>query len=133
MIHFLNLAISYLAGRPTDGPATNLCVWYFLSLLVDTTVGIAILWFWLRVLEWIFRHCGIRDISSGHYGPPPFSRMLKRWARQTGVFILAEVLMKICIFETFQAFPKLFVLGDWILSHLGRANYRYQVVFVMFV
>ncbi|KAI8142860.1 vacuolar membrane protein-domain-containing protein, partial [Fennellomyces sp. T-0311] len=130
-IHFLNLGISYLAGRPGHGqPQTNLCVWYFLSLMTDTTVGIAILWFWLRVLEWALHMGGVSNLQ--HYGPPPTRSMIQQWAKQTGVFVLAEFMMKICIYGLFQAVPAIFDLGDWVLQLIGN-DAHYQVVFVMFV
>ncbi|KAI9494548.1 vacuolar membrane protein-domain-containing protein [Zychaea mexicana] len=135
-IHFLNLGISYLAGRPTNGrPATNLCVWYFLSLMVDTTIGIAILWFWLRILEWtLATFWNIRNLQ--HYGDPAHTSstmLFRQWAKQTAVFVLAEFLMKICIYGMFQAFPAIFEIGDWVLQLIGTEDGHYQVVFVMFV
>ena len=135
-IHFLNLGISYLAGRPGNGrPSTNLCVWYFLSLMTDTTIGIVILWFWLRILEWsLGTFWGIRHLQGG-YGDTSsytFKSMLKRWWKQTLVFVLAEFLMKICIYGLFQLVPSIFDLGDWVLRLIGTDS-RNQVVFVMFM
>lgn len=148
-VHFLNLGISYLAGRPANGPPSNLCVWYFLSLLIDTTLGIAILWFWLRILEWTLEHVILSSkqrrstattttttttrlsLFDGYGAPPFWPSMLCRWSVQTGVFVLATLCMKICIYASFQAFPVIFDLGDWVLAHIKET--RYQVVFVMFV
>ncbi|KAI9252825.1 vacuolar membrane protein-domain-containing protein [Phascolomyces articulosus] len=144
-IHFLNLGISYLSGRPGNGqPSTNLCVWYFLSLMTDTTIGIAILWFWLRVLEWsLGTFLGLRHLQGGYDkdtyhchedndGQPSFKSMLLPWWKQTMVFVLAEFLMKICIYGLFQIFPSIFDLGDGVLRLIGTDS-RYQVVFVMFI
>lgn len=133
VVHFLNVGLSYTAGRPVHGSRTNLCVVYLLSLLVDTTIGIAILWSWLRMIELLLERCGIRNVRSGHYGPPPLRCMLQRWARQTSVFVLATICMKLCIFLVFHLAPALFLLGDWLLEHVARGNLRYQVVFVMFL
>ncbi|KAG2217178.1 hypothetical protein INT45_013190 [Circinella minor] len=135
-VHFLNLGISYLAGRPGNGqPSTNLCVWYFLSLMTDTTAGIVILWFWLRILEWsLGTFWGIRHLQGG-YGDTSsstFKSMLNKWWKQTLVFVLAEFLMKICIYGLFQLVPTIFNLGDWVLQLIGTDS-RYQVVFVMFI
>ncbi|KAI9270448.1 vacuolar membrane protein-domain-containing protein [Phascolomyces articulosus] len=133
VIHFLNLAVSYLVGRPINGPKTNLCVWYFLNVLVDTTIGVGILWFWLHSLQWFLaRYLNVRYIKSGEYGPPPLRRRLLPWARQTGVFILSEALMKLCVLGLFCLCPFLFDVGNWALRWT-RGNYRYQVVFVMFI
>ncbi|KAI9495296.1 vacuolar membrane protein-domain-containing protein [Zychaea mexicana] len=133
VIHFLNLAVSYLVGRPMNGPKTNLCVWYFLNVLVDTTIGVGILWFWLHSLQWILaRYLHVRYIRSGEYGPPPLRRRLLPWARQTAVFIVSEALMKLCVLGLFRLCPFLFNVGNWALRWT-RGNHRYQVVFVMFI
>lgn len=133
VVHFLNVGLSYAAGRPVHGPRTNLCAVYLVSLLVDTTVGIAILWGWLRIIDHLLKRSGIHSVPSGDYGPPPLRCMLQRWARQTSVFVLATICMKLCIFLVFQLAPAVFLLGDWLLEYVARGNLRYQVVFVMFV
>ncbi|KAI8150172.1 vacuolar membrane protein-domain-containing protein [Fennellomyces sp. T-0311] len=133
VIHFLNLAVSYIVGRPMNGPKTNLCVWYFLNVLVDTTLGVGILWFWLHSLQYVLeRYLHVQYIRSGQYGPPPLRRRILPWARQTAVFIVSEGLMKLCVFALFRLCPFLFDVGDWALRWT-RGNYRYQVVFVMFI
>lgn len=116
-----------------DGPRTNLCVWYFLNVFIDTTLGVGVLWFWLHTMQWVLeRVFHVPYIRTGCYGPPPLRRQLGPWARQTAVFIIAEGLMKFCVYEMFRFFPVLFALGDWALRWT-RGNYRYQVVFVMFM
>ncbi|KAI9014513.1 vacuolar membrane protein-domain-containing protein [Phycomyces nitens] len=132
VIHFLNLATSYLAGRPKDGQKTNLCVWYFLNVAIDTTLGVAILWAWLHIIQYGLERLNVKDIRSGYYGPPPLRRRLLPWIKQTTVFVIAESLMKLCVYGMFRAFPSLFDLGEWVLQWT-RDNYRYQVVFVMLV
>lgn len=133
VIHFLNLAVSYLVGRPMNGPKTNLCVWYFLNVLVDTTLGVGVLWFWLHSIQWVLeRYLHVDYIRSGQYGQPPLRRRIWPWARQTIVFIIAEGLMKLCVFILFRLCPFLFDIGSWALAWT-RDNYRYQVLFVMFV
>ncbi|OBZ81367.1 hypothetical protein A0J61_10583 [Choanephora cucurbitarum] len=133
VIHFLNLAISYIAGRPRDGgPHTNLCVWYFLNVAVDTTVGVAILWTWLHLINAALTQLGVKQLETGRYGSPPSRDMLKPWIKQTCVFVLAESLMKLCVYGMFRHLPFLFSLGEWALSWTD-GNYRYQVIFVMLI
>ncbi|KAI8087748.1 vacuolar membrane protein-domain-containing protein [Gilbertella persicaria] len=133
VIHFLNLAISYIAGRPRNGgPKTNLCVWYFLNVAVDTTLGVAILWGWLHLIQAILTKLGVKQLETGRYGPPPVYRMLMPWFKQTCVFILAESLMKLCVYGMFRHLPFLFAFGEWVLRWT-KGNYRYQVIFVMLV
>lgn len=131
-IHMMNIGVSYLAGRPTQGPQTNLCVWYFLNVAVDTTLGILILWSWLWALERTLRYCGFGRFQTGDYGPPPLICMTKVWAQQTIVLVLAESLMKLCIYIVFQHFPILFHIGTWLLAWT-EDDYHYQVIFVILV
>ncbi|KAG2234744.1 vacuolar membrane protein-domain-containing protein [Thamnidium elegans] len=133
IIHFLNLFISYLVGRPRNGgPRTNLCVWYFLNVAVDTTVGVAILYMWLRVIEFILGKFHVKQIETGQYGSPPLKYMLLPWLKQTIIFVLAESLMKLCVFGMFRHMPFLFAWGEWVLRWT-KGNYRYQVIFVMLI
>lgn len=133
VIHFLNLFISYIAGRPRNGgPRTNLCVWYFLNVAVDTTVGVAILYMWLRLIQGLLEKLNVKDVKTGQYGPPPIKNMLIPWIKQTTVFILAESLMKVCVFGMFRYLPFLFAWGEWVLRWT-KGNYRYQVIFVMLI
>lgn len=132
VIHFLNLAISYIAGRPRNGrPKTNLCVWYFLNVAVDTTVGVGILWFWLHSIQYVLEKVfHVKQIKTGNYGPPPLRNRLYPWFKQTFIFILAESLMKLCVYGMFHTMPFLFTFGEWVLRWT-KGNYRYQVIFVM--
>ncbi|KAI9244626.1 vacuolar membrane protein-domain-containing protein [Sporodiniella umbellata] len=133
VIHFLNLAVSYIAGRPKDGrPRTNLCVWYFLNVAVDTTIGVAILWFWLKLLQKVLTRFNVKDIKTGQYGEPPLERMFYPWFKQTFIFISAESLMKLCVYWMFRHLPFLFAFGEWALAWT-KGNYRYQVIFVMLI
>jgi hypothetical protein len=131
VIHFLNLAVSYVAGRPRNGgPRTNLCVWYFLNVAVDTTIGVAILWLWLRLIQGSLEKIGVKQVRTGNYGPPPLKNRIVPWIKQTTIFILAEALMKLCVFGMFRYLPFLFGFGEWVLRWT-KGNYRYQVLFVM--
>lgn len=133
VIHFLNLFISYVAGRPRNGgPKTNLCVWYFLNVAVDTTIGVAILWLWLHIIQSILMRLNIKQVRTGQYGSPPLKNMLIPWFKQTFIFILAESLMKLCVYGMFRYMPFLFAIGEWVLRWT-KGNYRYQVIFVMLV
>ncbi|KAI8971472.1 vacuolar membrane protein-domain-containing protein [Mycotypha africana] len=129
VVHFLNLLVSYIAGRPKDGKHTNLCVWYFLNVAVDTTVGVGILWCWLHLIQWFLQKCHIKYIKTGQYGHPP---QYSAWLKQTLIFILAETLMKLCVYGMFRHLSFLFAWGEWVLRWT-KGNYRYQVIFVMLV
>ncbi|CAO3624508.1 unnamed protein product [Cunninghamella echinulata] len=133
VIHSLNLIVSYLVGRPKNGPPSNLCVWYMLNVFVDCTLGIFILWCWLRGIQWFLGTvCHMTYVKTGNYGPPPLKRRIVPWIKQTLIFITAEGLMKLCVFGIFKLCPFLFRFGEWALSWT-KGNYRYQVLFVMLI
>ncbi|CAO3583158.1 unnamed protein product [Absidia cylindrospora] len=133
VIHSLNILVSYLVGRPKHGPPSNLCVWYMLNVLVDCTLGVYLLWCWLRALQWFLEtKCHFNYIRTGNYGPPPLKRRLAPWLKQTLIFIVAEGLMKMCVYLIFRLFPILFRFGEWALRWT-EGNYRYQVLFVMLI
>ncbi|KAI8639254.1 vacuolar membrane protein-domain-containing protein [Parasitella parasitica] len=132
MIHFINIAISYYASKPTSGPTTNLCVWYFLNVGIDTTFGIVLLWVWFTLLMNAFEKFNFNVGETGEYGPPPLSRMIWPWMRQMSVFLLAQIVTKACLYEIVINSPWLFWLGELCISW-ARQDPKIQVVFVMLI
>lgn len=131
MIHFINLGISYYASKPTSGPTTNLCVWYFLNVGIDTTFGVLLLWCWFTLLMNACERFQLFHVGeTGDYGPPPLSRMIWPWMRQMSVFLLAEILIKACLYEIVINSPWLFWLGELCISWT-QYDPKIQVVFVM--
>jgi hypothetical protein len=106
-----------------------MCVWYLVSILYDTTIGLALLYFWLHFLTWaLAKFCGIHIPKD--YGRPPFTNQLIPWAQQTAVFLMAALLMKLCQFWCFRHIPWFFRFGQWMLDWT-EGNYRHQVILVM--
>jgi len=129
VIHSLNLLVSYSRGRPRHGENSNLCVWYFLNVGIDTTLGVGILWIILRTLQSSLQKMGVKGIRTGDYGTPP---SMRSWIKQTIIFILSLIGMKLCVYDIFRLCPWLFDFGKWVLRWT-RDNYKAQVVFVMLI
>ncbi|CDO93172.1 unnamed protein product [Kluyveromyces dobzhanskii CBS 2104] len=160
-IHFLNVVLSVLKGNDSvnnvivfilphtvgsgvekNGTDTgDECDWFFLNLLLDTTVGIPILWCCLTFLEYVLMSIGIENIESGNYyskleshsanskREPLFSAFLK----QLAVFIAGLVLMKICLFLVLLYFENVAEwLANWVLGWSDPWP-NLQVFLVMFV
>lgn len=156
-IHFLNLLISILqAKKPTlhafesghgGDDSGDECDWYFLNLLMDTTVGIPILWFWLTAIQRILAWFQVKNIESGNYFPdiddehdweaseprshkqPTFDAFLK----QLLIFMTGLSLMKGCIYIILNYFEE---FADWFADLvLGWSNPwpNFQVFLVMFI
>lgn len=130
MIHFINIAISNYAANNTT---SNRCVWYFLNVAIDTTLGVFILWCWFTIVLVALDKCDIDIGETGLYGPPPLQQMIRPWFRQISVFLLAQILTKACLYEIVFNSPWLFWLGEICIESILiiKGSQRYQVVFVM--
>ena len=153
-IHFINLSLSvikkkrhaiikFILFQTYDADAGDdedeQCDWYFLNLLMDTTLGIPILWLILTLLQKILRYFKVQNVESGNYylvsdeneenRKPHFSAFLK----QLVVFITGLIVMKIFIFLILNYFED---LAYWFANlTLGWADKwpNFQVFLVMFV
>ncbi|CAG8765975.1 4812_t:CDS:2 [Cetraspora pellucida] len=128
MVHGLNIIVSYISGS-SEADDKNPCVWYFLNIFVDCTVGVFILSIFLKAAQYVASTIGINGVKSGEYGEPP---RFEWWARQTVAFIICILFMKIVIVIIFRRLPFLFDFGEWFL---GWTLYdpKLQVVFVMLI
>ncbi|KAL4247075.1 hypothetical protein ABKN59_001397 [Abortiporus biennis] len=124
-VHFLNVLISGIIAEVSAG---NPCVTYFLNILIDTTLGVAIIYLILHVATYLFTEkLHLKGFESGQYGHPP---SVSYWARQAAVYVFALSTMKILVVLLLALWPGIFKLGEWLLSFLGSSNTA-QVVFVM--
>ncbi|KAI9483798.1 MAG: vacuolar membrane protein-domain-containing protein [Benjaminiella poitrasii] len=134
MIHSLNVVAAVFFGiKPEEGVKANPCVWYFLNILVDTTLGIGILWLILTGFKYILSNkLQLTGFQSGVYGEPPLTEQLKKWAKQLCVYIVSLIIMKIIVIGLFHICPWIADFGDWVLRWTV-GNYKLQVVFVMLI
>ncbi|EIM87847.1 uncharacterized protein STEHIDRAFT_76464 [Stereum hirsutum FP-91666 SS1] len=124
-VHGVNVLISDVGSHRTAG---NACVFYFLNILVDTTLGVACIYLILRVTTHILsERFQFKGYESGQYGTPP---SVIYWLRQAAVYVFALTSMKILVLILFALFPGIFKLGDWLLSWLGHGD-AVQVIFTM--
>jgi hypothetical protein len=129
-MHCLNVLASILFSN-TDEPDLdkNPCNWYFINVLLDTTVGVPILWGCLTVVHRVAHRAGVKDTISGRYGNPP---RFSAFAKQASLYMLAMFFCKILLYLVEWWVPFLDDMGEWLI---GWTNYdsRVQVAFVMMV
>ncbi|KAJ5988190.1 hypothetical protein N7481_003400 [Penicillium waksmanii] len=134
MLHLLNLTMSmFSAGqieiRPSYTP--NPCSFYLLNLGIDTTLGIPILILILRVLNILASYTPLANppesIESGNYGQPPKAFW---WFKQSIIYFIGLLGMKVCVFFLIQLFPFIVKVGDWALRWT-EGNTALQIIFVM--
>ncbi|KAH9912393.1 vacuolar membrane protein-domain-containing protein [Fomitopsis serialis] len=125
VIHGVNVLISDTIAHLSSG---NACVFYFLNILVDTTIGVGIIYFILHVTTWLLSEkCHFKGFESGQYGSPP---SFNYWIRQATVYIFSLLFMKMLVIVLFAAWPGIFMLGEWLLTFLGPSD-AVQVIFTM--
>ncbi|XP_065066790.1 store-operated calcium entry regulator STIMATE-like [Rhopilema esculentum] len=84
IIHFANV---FLASAFKGDP----CTWYFINFLLDTTIGLVIIWLFLKMASIFGRFNGWRSFRFGEYGNPP---QRSWWFRQCFVYIIVMLIEK---------------------------------------
>ncbi|EJD01553.1 uncharacterized protein FOMMEDRAFT_89208 [Fomitiporia mediterranea MF3/22] len=124
-VHGMNLLIS---GVSAHHASTNPCNTYFLNILIDTTLGVALIYFIHRFLTHVFSNMlQMKGFQSGQYGTPP---SILYWARQAAIYVTALTTMKFIVIGLLAILPGIFKLGDWLLAWTGGGD-AVQVIFVM--
>ncbi|KAF5358959.1 hypothetical protein D9758_004900 [Tetrapyrgos nigripes] len=126
-VHGVNVLVSDLVSHLDS---LNACVSYFLNVLVDTTLGVALLYVILRALTYLISEkLQLQGFESGVYGNPP---SLKYWGRQAVIYVVALTTMKFLVIAMLYLFPVLFAIGEWLLSWTWTSKGDgMQVIFVM--
>jgi STIMATE family len=143
-VHGVNVFISDVGSARSSG---NACVFYFLNILIDTTLGtshspfpssasyvpstkgVGAIYLTLHLLTWVFTtKLRFKGFQSGQYGSPP---SLNYWARQATVYVVSLTSMKLLVVLLLASWRKLLDIGAWLLSWLGNSNAA-QVVLCVF-
>ncbi|KAJ7749249.1 vacuolar membrane protein-domain-containing protein [Mycena olivaceomarginata] len=110
-VHAFNVFVSDLVSHHSSN---NACVSYFLNILIDTTLGVGLIYVLLRVFTYIAsERFQLKGFESGIYGTPP---SFKYWLRQATIYILALTTMKFMVIGLLALLPGLWSLGAWLLS-----------------
>jgi hypothetical protein len=131
LIHFVNIFLSYFSTflPHTGQKSQNPCVWYFLNLLMDTTIGVYFLYLFLLKIHAVAKHFGIIEIEMGFYGEPP---KIYSWIKQLVLFLVSWVCVKATVIILLTFIPIFGVITEWIFSFFN-GHTKMQVVFVMFI
>jgi len=126
-VHGTNIFISDFGSHHST---KNACVFYFLNILIDTTLGVALIYLILRGLTHVFTHIfQLKGFESGQYGNPP---SIKYWLRQAAVYVLSLTSMKLLVVGLFALYPGIVKIGEWLLSWTRTGDKdAFQVIFTM--
>jgi len=146
-VHGVNVFISDVGSTRSSG---NACVFYFLNILIDTTLGmspctsssssseslmlytagVGAIYLALHLLTWLFTDkLQFKGFQSGQYGSPP---SLNYWARQAAVYVVSLTSMKLFVVLLLAYWRRLLDIGAWLLSWLGNGDTA-QVVLYVFI
>ncbi|KAK9447858.1 vacuolar membrane protein-domain-containing protein [Limtongia smithiae] len=128
-IHVMNLFLSILSSASKEEAPTNPCNWYFLNILLDTTIGVPILWFFLTVISRLVRQVGVTGTRSGEYGTPP---QFSSFMRQAVMYFLGLSMMKFMVYVLLAVLPFWDALAGFLLAW-AQGHERTEVAFVMLV
>ncbi|KAI8938860.1 hypothetical protein NX059_004721 [Plenodomus lindquistii] len=150
LLHLANVLMSMLSSGSFDvattvtaksqysttddkGDQPNPCSFYLLNLAIDTTIGIPILVLLLKILHHGFSLTPLANppesIRSGNYGHPPRATW---WLKQSLIYFLGLIGMKLCVLAIFTFLPWIAWVGDWALRWT-EGNTALQIAFVMFI
>lgn len=146
LLHLLNLVMSEIPAskgydiqaqakniKDETGRRPNPCSFYLINIAVDTTIGVPILFLLLKILQKGASLTALarpaESIKSGVYGHPPQATW---WLKQSIIYFLALLLMKLCVFFIFAVLPWIALVGDWALRWTEDSE-NLQIAFTMFV
>lgn len=138
LIHVLNLIFSILKfkigigigiGININQITENPCDYYFLNILLDTTIGIPILYFSILIITKIFKIFKINGIKSGEYGNPP---SIKNFFKQLIIYIISLSIMKSTIYILLLNLPIFLKISQFILSRFNKFP-NLQISFVLLI
>ncbi|CAL9735007.1 hypothetical protein MOSE0_G04830 [Monosporozyma servazzii] len=151
VIHMLNIMLSVwkhdniIVCREDESENDDECDWYFVNLLMDTTLGIPILYYILHGIEHIGMKYNISNIKSGDYfddneilnvnkhkqriRSPKFQAFLKQFI----IFIIALIIMKFIIYMILNYMVSLAYLIANLIIGWSDPWPNFQVFLIMFV
>ncbi|XP_013790723.1 store-operated calcium entry regulator STIMATE-like [Limulus polyphemus] len=87
VIHFANVFLAeFFHGDP--------CTWYIVSFLLDSSVGLFIIYVGIRLTQYFARKNSCNKIVFGEYGIPP---QINAWLAQCGMYVVIVLVEKLLI------------------------------------
>lgn len=126
--HVLNLIFSTAWGSETANP----CVWFFLGVVVDSTLGVLLCYLMLEIAEWYGSKQGVH--VRGSYGDPI---EIEKWGVQCFFWTLIVILAKmVTAMMMYLDADWWMALGNWMLSpwqHMPRIELVVAVLITPFL
>lgn len=105
------------------------CAWYGLSYLIDTTLGLVLAIWCLRIQDWIAEKYNITSIL--HTGVYHGKDAWKHWLHQSIAWVFILTVVKILIYYFMVIFSDALAFFGSILFAPLQINIRFELLFVM--
>ncbi|KAL1501670.1 hypothetical protein ABEB36_006960 [Hypothenemus hampei] len=119
----IHLANVWLAGQYQGNP----CTWYLINFLLDSSLGLFIIFVGIKTCQRLSRRKGWQAINFGEYGKPP---NVNAWLAQCCLYLGLMVIVKVSI-TLFMQLDFWENVKDFILTPIH--NPRVELVFVMLI
>ncbi|CAH1988593.1 unnamed protein product [Acanthoscelides obtectus] len=119
-IHFANI---WLSGQYTGDP----CTWYLINFVLDSSLGLLILFVGIRLAQYLARTRGWWVINFGEYGKPPSANA---WMAQCCLYVFLMFIVKLTI-TLFMQLDFWENVKDFILSPIPDP--KVELAFVMLI
>lgn len=121
IIHMANVWLSpHLTGNP--------CTWYIVNFMLDSTLGLLIIWVGIRLAQYFARTRDIPLINFGEYGKPPSALA---WLCQCVLYAAMAVLVKAGLALLLRLPPLARVLATARLSPVSDPRVELAVVMLI--
>lgn len=145
-VHVFNLLLSILKTLPDEsavqvpdddeGPVGDPCDWYFLSIVLDCTIGVFILYLVLRVVGGLCKdYFHVTQIESGEYGPDPKHPSRRAYFKQLAIYFGSLMITKFILYGFVECFETqlLWITSHIILAWLDEYPNEFEIFVVMFI
>ncbi|ENN72030.1 hypothetical protein YQE_11319, partial [Dendroctonus ponderosae] len=119
----IHLANVWLAGQYQGDP----CTWYLINFLLDSSMGLLIIFVGIRTCQHLSRRKGWDAINFGEYGKPP---NVNAWLAQCCLYVGLMIIVKVSI-TLFMQLNFWENVKDFILSPID--NPKVELAFVMLI
>lgn len=126
-MHVLNVILSHIAGF--ESPINDPCVWYFLNVLLDTTVGLLTLFILLRIWLLFVTCAKWTRCETGNYGEPP---SVLSWILQLISFLIIIVINKFILILMLKI-PFLADFASFLMNPIAQISRHFELIFVMII
>lgn len=149
-VHVFNVLLSILKALPEadatqrkggdtcdgDECGGDPCDWYFLSIVLDCTIGVYVLYVVLSGVSHVCkRYIHMTDIESGDYGPDPRKPSVKAYFKQLGLYFGSLMITKFILYGFVECFETqlLWITSHILLAWLDEYPNEVEIFIVMFV